>query len=120
MEEADKACRPLLGDAGPSRLSPEQQQEMQDAMVAFAGCMRENGIDMPDPQMSDGGGIAMKIGDGSGKDFDPMSAEFGAAQEKCAEHMPGMRDGGEGGKPGLVIRGRDGGGSGAVTSGGGK
>jgi hypothetical protein len=105
MEEADKACRPLLGDAGPASLSPEQQQEMQDAMVAFAGCMRENGIDMPDPQIGNGGGITMKIGDGDGQGIDPQSEEFEAAQEKCAEHMPGMRDGGKAGKAGKAGKG---------------
>jgi hypothetical protein len=98
FEAANQECRPLLGDAAPARLSPEQQQEMQDSMVAFARCMRENGVDMPDPEFSEGGGFAMRIGgEDAGPKFDPMSDEFQAAQEKCGEHMPGMKTGGKGG-----------------------
>jgi hypothetical protein len=103
FEAADKECRPLLGDAAPARLSPEQQQEMQDSMVAFARCMRENGVDMPDPEFSEGGGFAMRIGgEDAGPKFDPMSDEFQAAQEKCSEHMPGMKGMKGGGKGGMI------------------
>jgi hypothetical protein len=118
FEAADKECRPLLGDAAPAKLSPEQQQEMQDSMVAFARCMRENGVDMPDPEFSDAGGFAMRIGgEDAGPKFDPMSDEFQAAQEKCDELMPGMKGMKGGGTGGPMIAVRPGGASsGASTS----
>ena len=38
---------------------------MQEQALAFAQCMREHGIDMPDPQFgNDGNGATVGIGDG--------------------------------------------------------
>ena len=80
--EADKACRHLMGDAGPQKLSPKDQKEVQDAMLAFARCMREHGIDMPDPQP--GGGMVM---DAQGRNApDPRSPEFQSAEKDCRRH----------------------------------
>jgi hypothetical protein len=56
---------------------------MEDAALEFAECMRENGIDMPDPQVSDG---RVRIGGGpggGGGGMDPNSEEFQAAQAEC-------------------------------------
>ena len=33
----------------------EARQEMQDAALAFARCMRQHGVDMPDPTFTDNG-----------------------------------------------------------------
>jgi hypothetical protein len=57
--------------------------------VAFAECMREHGIDMPDPDTEDGG-FAIAIPEGSDPD------EVDAAMEACKEFMP---NGGEMPKP---------------------
>ena len=82
--EADKACRHLMGDAGPPELSPEDRKEAQDAMLAFARCMRERGVEVPDPQPA--GGIVAKIGEGP----DPRSPEFQAAEKECRRHTEAM------------------------------
>ncbi|MEM9039454.1 MAG: hypothetical protein AAGD33_06120 [Actinomycetota bacterium] len=58
-------------------LSPEQQAELADAELAFARCMREQGIDMPDPSSSDGGAIAIEIDD---EDVDPDAMDAAAAE----------------------------------------
>jgi hypothetical protein len=80
---ADEACRHLIeGVMGPGRdMTPEEEAEMQDQALAMAQCMREHGIDMPDPQFEDGGMMTQ----GLGGDIDPMSEEFQEAQEACAE-----------------------------------
>ena len=83
FREADKACRHLMGDAGP-QLSPEDQKQMQDAMLAFARCMRDHGVEMPDPQPS--GGIVAKVGEGT----DPHSPEFQAAEKDCRKHTEAL------------------------------
>ena len=83
--DADKACRHLLGDAGPPQLSPEDEKEAQDAMLAFARCMRERGVHVPDPQPG-GGGIVAKVGEGP----DPRSQEFQAAQKECRKHTEAL------------------------------
>jgi hypothetical protein len=63
---------------GDRTFSPEQQQRMLD----FAKCMREHGINMPDPEP--GGGI--KITKGSG--LNPDDPKFQAALEACRQYMP--------------------------------
>ncbi len=83
--EADKACRHLMGDAGPPQLSPEDQKQVQDAMLAFARCMRGHGVEMPDPQPG-GGGIVAEVGEGA----DPRSPEFQAAEKDCRKHTEAM------------------------------
>jgi hypothetical protein len=91
MEAAMDACDHFLEDAAGERR--ELDPEMLDRMVEFASCMREHGIDMPDPT-TDGGRIIVRgeasSGDGQGPqtrgDFfgaDPDSQEFQEAEEAC-------------------------------------
>jgi len=113
MEAAQEACDPILEDAMGERpqLSPEEEAEMQDRMLAFAECMREQGIDMPDPEVSaDGGRIRVEARDGSGATgaapgSGPGDDEFDAAQEACQEEL-----GFEGGPGGVPVFGGHGGG----------
>jgi hypothetical protein len=111
--DADKACRDLLGDAGPQKMSPKQQQEAQDQALAFSRCMRERGVNMPDPTFGGQGQVTMKIDSASG--LDPSDPKFEAAQQACgAAFGPG---GGKGG-PGMSVSGKAGGGQGAGPSSG--
>ena len=55
--------------------------EMQDAMLEYAQCMRDNGIDMPDPEFNGEGGASLGMGPVGG--IDPESEEFKAAEEEC-------------------------------------
>jgi hypothetical protein len=107
FQEADEACRPLIeGVIGePREMTPEEQAEMQDQMLAMAQCMRDHGIDMPDPEFDQGGNGGV-VEQGLG-DVDPTSDEFQDAQEECAEEA-GL-DGGPGGGPtfGIGPRGGD-------------
>ncbi|HEX7307860.1 hypothetical protein [Lentzea sp.] len=61
----------------------EQKKDNRADMVKFAQCMRENGIDMPDPQ-GDGNGITMAIPGGSADDGDKMSN----AHNACKQYLP--------------------------------
>jgi hypothetical protein len=107
FQDADKACRDLLGDAGPQNMSPKQQQEAQDQALAFSRCMREHGVNMPDPTFDGQGHVSMKIDGGSG--LDPSDPKFEAAQQACGSAFgPG---GGKGG-PGLSVSGKAAGGKG--------
>jgi hypothetical protein len=61
--------------------SVQQQAQAQARALAFAACMRKNGVpNFPDPQFMSGGRIAEKITSG----VDPNSPTFQAAQQKCA------------------------------------
>jgi hypothetical protein len=91
MEAADKACRKHLEDLKPPDLSPEQEKKFQQAALAHSRCMREHGIDMPDPTFDEDGGAQLQIRKGSG--IDPESPKFKEAQEACRDEMPGGRGG---------------------------
>ena len=70
--------------------SPRGGGDADDPQLAFARCMRENGINMPDPSTS-----------GRGPAFDGMpdvnDESFKRAEAACAKHMQGLGLGGPGG-----------------------
>jgi hypothetical protein len=80
---AEQKCRKHLENVKPPQLSPEQQKEFRQRALAHAECMRENGVNFPDPKFSDDGGAVVDIGPGSG--IDPESPAFKRAQEECRE-----------------------------------
>lgn len=78
FEEANEACRHFLEDLIQDGGGPIDPKE-QDRALKFAQCMREHGVDMPDPDFSKGG-AQIKIG---GEGFDPTSEPFKSAQKAC-------------------------------------
>ena len=95
MQEAMEACQQFLGDAIGERA--EIDPEMQDTMLEFAQCMRDNGIDFPDPDVSGGGGRIQVGGPGG---IDPSSDEFQAAQDACQDILGDLGPRFEGGPGG--------------------
>jgi hypothetical protein len=84
--EALEACQKELGDAAPE-ISAKDRQEMQDAALRFAQCMRDHGVDMPDPQFKDGpGGGGLVIQQEAG--VNPDSPAFQEASEACQDKLP--------------------------------
>ena len=90
FQEAEEECRPILDEAEASMPKPSDEEiaEMRDSMLAFAECMRDHGVDFPDPEFDERGRAAMRFAG------DPDDADFEDAQEACAEEMgegaPGM------------------------------
>jgi hypothetical protein len=81
VDKAQKACQPLLQAAAP-KLTDEQQAAMQDAALAFAKCMREHGVDIPDPTFGKGGIVMQRGSKGdAGPNLD--DPKFEAAQKAC-------------------------------------
>jgi hypothetical protein len=82
LEAAQQACGSLMGGGdGDRQLDPAER----DAMVAFARCMREHGIDMPDPT---GEGLMVRR---DGKDGpDPRSEKFQEAEQACDHHLANL------------------------------
>ena len=69
--------------------------DTQDALLKYAACMRENGIDMADPTFdADGNPTGGGFGPGSG--IDPRSDEFQKAQTACGDLLQGVQFGGRG------------------------
>jgi hypothetical protein len=85
-EAIEGPCREYREDAI-GDLSPEEQQEFQDALVKWQACMRDQGIDIPDGAP------------GQTSQFDPEDPDFQAAAEQCEGILPeqvGGRFGGGG------------------------
>jgi hypothetical protein len=63
--------------------SDVSEADREQALLDYAECMRDHGIDMPDPQISseDGGGILIE--QEGGAEMDPESDEFQQADEAC-------------------------------------
>ena len=78
-----------LGSQSPdpaSSTEPESSMDPEEAALAFASCMREHGVDMPDPQVGSNGELRVTINGGPGSlDMEEMQA----AQEACQDLMPG-------------------------------
>ncbi|SEG04323.1 hypothetical protein SAMN04489712_1038 [Thermomonospora echinospora] len=64
----------------------------QERVRQFAKCMRENGVDMPDPEVGPDGGIKLRMRAESGQKG-AGEEESRAAMNKCRKYMP------NGGKP---------------------
>lgn len=72
----------------------DEETKFQQAALEHAECMRENGIDMPDPQFTEGGGARVALGDGD-NEIDPGSESFQKAEKACEsimEGLPGLGD----------------------------
>jgi len=83
LDAAMQACEDLLPEgSGPDSISSEEQAALQDAFLEYAQCMRDHGIDMPDPDFSDGG-----VNIGGGGDVDPNSEAFQEADEACKHFL---------------------------------
>jgi hypothetical protein len=77
VQEAVQTCQPLLAGILQS-FSPEQIQAFRDAIVEYAECMREQGIDLPDPDFTEGFDIF-------GGAADPSDPAFQAANQVCSD-----------------------------------
>jgi hypothetical protein len=84
FEEAQKTCREQSGFK-PRAPSAAEQNEFRDAALKFARCMRDRGIDMPDPQVREGGAMLQRGPAG----VNPNSPRFKAAEKACAKLLPG-------------------------------
>jgi hypothetical protein len=74
------------GSDGKDNASGKSQEDKAfEGALKFAKCMRDEGIDMPDPQKQAGGGIMQKMESGPGKRLDRSKVE--AAQKKCEHFM---------------------------------
>ncbi len=93
LERAARECDEELGPLPTPRLSEEDEREFREAALEHARCMREQGIDFPDPTFGPNGRVRLELKDGIPMD-DPA---FQAADEKCRKHLPGAQAGPFGG-----------------------
>lgn len=94
MDEAAAACDPILESAfGEFEMSPDQEAEMRDQELAFARCMRDNGVDWPDPTGDFGsGGAVIELGDA---DPETVNAAMDVCSKDVFESSGGLIVGGD-------------------------
>lgn len=101
MRAAMQACRSLMPNGGqPPKLSPEDLEKAR----AMAACMREHGVDMPDPDPDTGG---MLLSPGENAPPPPDEETLKQAMQAC-RHLG----------PDFSVERRSGGGASGGTSGG--
>lgn len=83
LDRAEQACRSL---APAGTFAPGQEQAAQDRVLAYTRCMREHGIDLPDPRV-DGDGRIVIGGPDAGELPSPDSPQFREAEEACRDKL---------------------------------
>jgi hypothetical protein len=86
FQRAEDACRKYLDAVRGPELSPEQEREFRENALRHARCMREHGIDLPDPTFSEGR-VQMRLPNG----LRPENPRFQEAASKCLEYDPKAR-----------------------------
>ncbi len=92
-EEAEEECRPIIEEVVGTFEPPseEEQARMREQALEFSKCMREHGIDMPDPQFNEDGGVTINIESEGGEAVPtPDDEDFQAAAEECGGPGGGM------------------------------
>jgi hypothetical protein len=106
LEAAQQACAKYRPLGAKENLSPAERAQRQDQVLKFARCMREHGIEVPNPSTTGGLGIQLR-------GVNPESPKFQSAQKACQSILPFPR-GSRGGGPSTSTQG--GAGAGPSTS----
>jgi hypothetical protein len=102
MEKAQKACQPILRNAI-GEPSAEERAAMEESMLKFARCMREHGVDVPDPKPGEG----IRIG-GPGSKLNPEDPSLLTAQKASEGILRGAFKAAGGGDDGGKSTSKDG------------
>jgi hypothetical protein len=76
-QKAFQACRSVAPNGGER---PELDAAQQEQLRVWAQCMRDNGVDIPDPDANGGGFMS-----GGDSQIDPNDPKFRAAMEECQD-----------------------------------
>ena len=86
FKAADKKCKPILDSAGGQiKVDPAVLAEQRKQMLAYAKCMRDHGVDIPDPTFGDGGGSVSVSADSVPAGAALDSEAFKAANTACGK-----------------------------------
>jgi hypothetical protein len=81
FKAAEQACKQYETSGGPPPSPPSAQQRQQ--ALAFARCLRQHGLNVPDPQIT-ANGIAQPLPEGMDRD-DPR---LRAPRQACRQYLP--------------------------------
>jgi hypothetical protein len=110
LDAAQQACQHFMDAAvqdQAKQLDPEEEAKRQQEALDFSKCMRDHGIDFPDPVFGDNGTVSISLGEPGQGGIDPQSPEFQQAQDECGRNggFIGAKGapGGDGGSTGKVV-----------------
>ncbi|MQA98001.1 MAG: hypothetical protein GEV11_26570 [Streptosporangiales bacterium] len=83
LRKAQEACREHLGGMDVKKHLDDPQAQAQ--LLAYARCMRENGVNMPDPDFSGSGGAG-----GADREKFLDDPEWESAQQACRKHLENL------------------------------
>ena len=113
LQAAQKDCQKYMQVGGGRAPSAAERAKAQDAMLAYAKCMRAHGVDMPDPKFeSGGGGVTFQLGKPGSKGGttggpNPDSPAFKQADAACHGKLAGLAKSGPDGGPSVQSSGSD-------------
>jgi hypothetical protein len=94
FQKAIQACRSQMpsggGGGGPSQKLDAAGQER---MIKLAGCMRKNGVNMPDPQFDSNGNMVLGGSGGGAGRPNMQDAKTQTALKACQQYVPSGRPG---------------------------
>jgi hypothetical protein len=85
LRAAQKKCERYLAEVAPSKPNDFERNEMRDAALRHARCMRAQGVAFPDPKFDKSGGITVEIG----PQTNPSNPEVRRAEAACRKELPG-------------------------------
>jgi len=83
MDDVFAKCEPLLGEVMFTGDELPDFNEFEDQLLEYAACMRDNGVDMADPDLSGAGGMIEMM-------IDPTDPVFEAADQECRGILAGF------------------------------
>jgi hypothetical protein len=83
FKAAQQACQKYSPKNG-ATFDRAKAQQMEQAALKFAQCMRAHGVNFPDPQFRNGGAQVTFGGPG----INPNDPKFKAAQQACSKDLP--------------------------------
>jgi hypothetical protein len=90
MQAAQNACKRYQPSAGQQNLTPQQKVEHEEAVMKFAKCMREHGVNVHASTSGGATKVSIEGGPGAGGP-NPESPAFQAAQKACQGLLPFKR-----------------------------
>jgi hypothetical protein len=84
----DDGAADQVGDGTAAPTATTEPLDQEEALLAFAACMRENGVDMPDPQVDENGGVMIQIGGDAPEPGAGPPEGVEEAMEACEGLMP--------------------------------
>jgi hypothetical protein len=105
VKSAQSACQKYMDTGGGETVDPAKRAKLQEAALKYARCMRQHGVDMPDPQLSSNGGLNFESHSATGKPSgssggptrlgaNPDSPQFKTADKACHQYLGAVEGGG--------------------------